>query len=77
MKRRLALLLVICATLGACARHCRFRGWLGCALIDAGSHILPEPDDHDVRFARSVADYCVRESMQRTRQHAYDSRWMP
>lgn len=59
-----ATAMLVVALLGA-AHHVRFRGWLGCALIDAGAHVLPDPAEHDVRFARSIADHCVRDAAER------------
>ena len=64
MKRRDASIAAMLAMLGALAYT--QRAAIGCAMIDAGSRMLPEveePDDLEAHFAAAVADYCARRSV--------------
>ena len=64
MKRRDASIAAALAMLAAYAYA--QRASIGCAMIDAGSRMLPEvegPDDLEAHFAAAVADYCARRSV--------------
>lgn len=77
MTRLLVVMAVVVGAVWSVARNVKLRGWLGCALIDAGSHVLPEPAEHDTEFARAVADYSIKETARRRRYPTYDPRYMP